>query len=96
MTPEGLNEFLRVIRDFIRTEAVPLEIEFIRRPFRELLPRLREKREKVKALGLWAPHLSAATGTGGLWDKLYLRRRNVGAGFVEGVVRRKTQSNLSR
>jgi alkylation response protein AidB-like acyl-CoA dehydrogenase len=66
MTTERLNEVLRIIRDFIRTEAVPLEIEFIRRPFRELLPRLREKREKVKALGFWSPHLPERLGGLGL------------------------------
>ncbi len=66
MTTERLNEVLRIIREFVRTEAVPLEIEFIQRPFRELLPRLRDKREKVKALGLWAPHLPEALGGLGL------------------------------
>ena len=66
MTTERLNEVLRIIRDFIRTEAVPLEIEFIRRPFRDLLPRLSDKREKVKALGLWTPHLRETLGGLGL------------------------------
>ena len=45
---------------------MPLEIEFIQRPFRELLPRLREKRDRVKALGLWAPHLPETLGGLGL------------------------------
>src|ERR1051326_4668065 len=66
MTQERLNRILAGIRDFIRTEALPLEIEFIQRPFRELLPRLREKRDRVKALGLWAPHLPETLGGLGL------------------------------
>src|SRR5204863_9842146 len=45
------------IRGFIESEAIPMEADFIRRPFRELLPSLKEKRAKVKALGLWAPQL---------------------------------------
>ena len=66
MTQERLNRILAGIRDFIRTEALPLEIEFIQRPFRELLPRLREKRARVKALGWWAPHLPETLGGLGL------------------------------
>src|ERR1051326_2046078 len=62
MTQERLNRILAGIRDFIRTEALPLEIEFIQRPFRELLPRLREKRDRVKALGLWAPPVPETLG----------------------------------
>ena len=54
------------VREFIREEAYPLEREFLRRPFRELLPALEEKRGRVKELGLWAPHLPEEYGGPGL------------------------------
>ena len=66
MTAETLDKHLRTIRQFLQEEAWPLETDFIRRPFRELLPALKAKREKVKALGLWAPHLPQALGGLGL------------------------------
>jgi len=62
MTNEALTTTLEQVRTFIREEALPLEADFLHRPFRELLPRLREKRDKVKALGLWAPHLPKEHG----------------------------------
>src|SRR5436309_2437877 len=66
MTPENLQPTLKKIHDFIQSEVFPLERDFLRRPFRELLPTLKEKREKVKALGLWAPHLPEPLGGLGL------------------------------
>ena len=62
MTNEPLNTALEKIGAFIREEALPLEADFLHRPFRELLPRLQEKRNQVKALGLWAPHLPKEHG----------------------------------
>jgi alkylation response protein AidB-like acyl-CoA dehydrogenase len=60
MNPSPENSFpslLLKIREFLREEIFPLEREFLNRPFRELLPELKKKRERVKALGLWAPQL---------------------------------------
>jgi alkylation response protein AidB-like acyl-CoA dehydrogenase len=62
MTPEPLTTALEKIGTFIREEALPLEADFLHCPFRELLPRLQEKRNQVKALGLWAPHLPKGHG----------------------------------
>ena len=62
MTNEPLTTALEKIGTFIREEALPLEADFLHRPFRELLPRLQEKRNQVKALGLWAPHLPKGYG----------------------------------
>ena len=59
---ETLNTTLESIRTFIREEALPLEKDFLHLPHRELLPRLEEKRNRVKALGLWAPHLPKELG----------------------------------
>ncbi|HKQ51907.1 MAG TPA: acyl-CoA dehydrogenase family protein [Pyrinomonadaceae bacterium] len=61
-----LSELLAGLRAFLREEVFPLEREFLTRPFRDLLPRLREKRERVKALGLWAPQLPREYGGLGL------------------------------
>ena len=62
ITNETLTTALEKIRAFIRDEALPLEADFLHHPFRELLHRLQEKRNQVKALGLWAPHLPKALG----------------------------------
>ena len=56
ITNDPLSTALEKIGAFIRDEALPMEADFLHRPFRELLPRLHEKRNQVKALGLWAPH----------------------------------------
>src|SRR6266550_7668040 len=66
MTPEKLQGSLEKIRTFLQSEILTLESEFLRRPFRELLPLLREKRGKAKALGLWTPHLPEKLGGLGL------------------------------
>ena len=66
MTLEKLQGTLNTIRQFIQTEVLPLESDFLSRPFRELLPRLKTKREQVRALGLWAPHLPPELGGMGL------------------------------
>jgi alkylation response protein AidB-like acyl-CoA dehydrogenase len=54
-----LNEktatMLAMIREFVENELVPMEEAFLRRPFRELLPEIGKKREKVRQMGLWAP-----------------------------------------
>jgi acyl-CoA dehydrogenase len=54
------------IRRFIETHALPLEREFLSRPFRDLLPQLSALRAEVKRLGLWAPHLPKEHGGLGL------------------------------
>ncbi len=66
MPAESLDAILQTVRQFLKAEMFPLETDFLSRPFRQLLPRLREKREKVKALGLWCPHLAKKTGGLGL------------------------------
>ena len=63
---EELLGLLDRIKEFVRAEVYPLEAEFLRRPFSELKPALEAKREKVKAMGLWAPHLPVEHGGVGL------------------------------
>jgi len=64
--PENTQRMIHVIRDFIRQEVYPLERNFLNASFRDMLPVLRAKRDKVKAMGLWAPHIPEAYGGQGL------------------------------
>lgn len=63
---EELLGLLDRIKEFLRTEVYPLEPDFLRRPFRDLTSTLNATRAKVKALGLWAPHLPKEHGGLGL------------------------------
>jgi alkylation response protein AidB-like acyl-CoA dehydrogenase len=63
---EELLGLLDRIKEFLRTQVYALEADFLRRPFRDLTPTLNATREKVKALGLWAPHLPEEHGGLGL------------------------------
>lgn len=53
-------------RLFLETHAFPLEREFLRVPFRDLVPRLNEIRAEAKRKNLWAPHLPKKLGGLGL------------------------------
>ncbi len=64
--PENTQSMIRVIRDLIQKEAYPLEFDFLNASFREMLPVLAEKRQKVKAMGLWVPHIPEEFGGQGL------------------------------
>jgi hypothetical protein len=61
-----LANVLSRIKAFLRAEVYPLEQDFLRRPFRDLVPVLNLKRQQVKAFGLWAPHLPHEYGGLGL------------------------------
>jgi acyl-CoA dehydrogenase len=61
-----LDELLKRIRDFLLEEVYPFERAFLNSPFRDLLPELKAKRERVKQQGLWAPHLPVSLGGLGL------------------------------
>ncbi len=54
------------VRTFVNDEVIPLEPAYLGKSFRALLPRLGELRARVKALGLWAPHLAKEHGGLGL------------------------------
>lgn len=60
------DKLIQRIRDFLESEAFPLERDFLNRPFRDLVPVLNEKRERVKAEGLWSLHLPREYGGQGL------------------------------
>lgn len=63
---ERVEAVLPQIKAFIEEELFPLEELFRANNFEELLPQLADKRERVKGLGLWAPHLPEALGGMGL------------------------------
>lgn len=64
--PEDTQNMVRVIRDFMRQEVYPLEQDFLNKSFREMLPKLAEKRAKARAMGLWAPQVPKEYGGQGL------------------------------
>ena len=63
---EELLGLLDRINDFVRAQVYPLEPDFLHRPFRELIPDLNAKRDEIKRMGLWAPHLPKEHGGLGL------------------------------
>jgi acyl-CoA dehydrogenase len=66
MSAEETSSIVARIRQYIEQQIIPLEKEFLTRPFPELLPVLRERRAQVKAMGLWAPQLPTRWGGLGL------------------------------
>ncbi len=66
MTDHHSEELLDRIKEFVHTHVYPLEPDFLHRPFRELIPALNAKRDEVKRMGLWAPHLPKEHGGLGL------------------------------
>jgi acyl-CoA dehydrogenase len=63
---ERVAELLPRFRSFIQQEVYPLESLMGADHFDELIAALAEKREQVKSLGLWAPHLPIELGGLGL------------------------------
>jgi acyl-CoA dehydrogenase len=64
--PDRMRDVLARVRAVMDAEAHPLELELARTEFRELLPRLRAARERVRAAGLWCPQLATEWGGMGL------------------------------
>ena len=60
--PQKMQDMLATIREFIETEAQPIELEVIRKGFKASQPLLQEKRAKVKKLGLWLPQMHVEHG----------------------------------
>jgi len=64
---DRLQKLLPRLREFMREEVYPLEKLFLTRPYIELEQNeLANLRQKVKAAGLWVPHLPEAEGGMGL------------------------------
>ncbi len=63
--PDKMQKILATIRDFMEREVYPLEAA-AGDSFKALLPELRQKRARVKELGLWAPQIPREHGGMGL------------------------------
>ena len=65
-TPPGLQEKLELASRFLEEHVYPIEAQVAREGFRASLPLLAERRERVKALGLFAPQIPRDLGGAGL------------------------------
>ncbi len=65
-TTTHLDNQLATIRAFIQEEVIPLEPLVMHQGFDAVLPALDAARRRVKALGLWAPHLPPTHGGMGM------------------------------
>jgi alkylation response protein AidB-like acyl-CoA dehydrogenase len=63
---ESMRELLGRVRAFVNEELIPLEAEFLSKEFGEIEPVLQEKRDKVRAMGLFTPQLHKEHGGLGL------------------------------
>ncbi len=63
---DELNATLEQIKTFIETEILPLEPLFLNHDFDALMPELEKRRNRVKKIGLWTPHLPKELGGLGL------------------------------
>jgi alkylation response protein AidB-like acyl-CoA dehydrogenase len=65
LSPE-FKKNLATIREFVREELFPLEKEYLANGFNAMLPKLQQKRQKVKDIGLWLPQVPKEYGGLGL------------------------------
>ena len=63
---ERVQTMIEMVRSFMKKEVYPLEPAFKHEGFKAVLPKLAEVREKVKQMGLFAPHMPAEYGGAGL------------------------------
>jgi len=66
LVSEKMQAVIAMMTEFVDKELLPLEPEFLRKDFRELLPELAEKRRMVKQMELWAPNHPRDCGGMGL------------------------------
>ncbi|MBL9021599.1 MAG: acyl-CoA dehydrogenase family protein [Myxococcales bacterium] len=65
--PPRVADAVGKVRKLFETDVLPLEAELLRRKsFKAILPELAAARQKVKAAGLWAPHVPVEWGGMGL------------------------------
>jgi len=63
---DKMKHVLAMVDEFVDKELIPLEPEFMKHEFRDMVPVLKEKREIVKQMELWAPNLPEELGGMGL------------------------------
>ncbi len=64
--PEKIKAITGMIDEFVDQQLIPLEPDFLHRPFKELLPILEQKRDMVRKMELWAPNHPKEYGGMGL------------------------------
>jgi alkylation response protein AidB-like acyl-CoA dehydrogenase len=64
--PARVKPLIKQLRAFVQEEVLPLEPAFLNGEFADLLPQLQEVRARVRAAGLWAPHMPEGYGGMGL------------------------------
>ncbi len=64
--PKRAQEFLPRVEAIVREKLQPIELSVLHGGFNAALPQLRDIRNHVKEMGLWAPHLPAVLGGMGL------------------------------
>jgi acyl-CoA dehydrogenase len=64
--PQPLQETLKTVRKFLIDEVYPIERDLLTKPFRELLPALASKRDRVREMGLFTPQVPKESGGAGL------------------------------
>jgi alkylation response protein AidB-like acyl-CoA dehydrogenase len=64
--PQSMENTLAAIRDLMERDVFPLEPALLSKPFSELVPQLKAIRQRVKAMGLWAPQVPSSHGGLGL------------------------------
>jgi alkylation response protein AidB-like acyl-CoA dehydrogenase len=64
--PQPLQETLKSVRKFLIDEVYPIERDLLTKPFRELLPALALKRDRVREIGLFTPQVPKEAGGAGL------------------------------
>jgi acyl-CoA dehydrogenase len=64
--PRSIEVLLPKVRELIEREVIPLEPVLLSKPFAELVAPLKRVRQKVKQMGLWAPHVPKDHGGLGL------------------------------
>jgi alkylation response protein AidB-like acyl-CoA dehydrogenase len=63
---EKIKDMIKLVRQFMQKEVYPLEPALSHDGWKALLPKLKEVRQKVKQLGLFAPHMPKEYGGAGL------------------------------
>jgi acyl-CoA dehydrogenase len=64
--PDKVKVITGMIDEFVDKEIIPLEPEYLRKTFKEMLPVIEEKRAMVKKMELWAPNHPKEYGGMGL------------------------------
>lgn len=63
---DKMKAIIEMINEFVDKELIPMEPEFAKTEFRDMIPALKEKRDMVKKMELWAPNHPKEYGGMGL------------------------------